>query len=242
MVENAAQHTLDWYRARLGNITGSMVGVLMKEGRGDTFTDAARTYLYQLAAERMMNPAIVDDDEWFEDYIRQTGAPTPAMRWGTEKEEEARDLYASLYKAHVVELGSCRHPSIPRFASSPDGFSYDEDSGIKTCLEIKCPIQSTFMRYVHEVRDNATLLRAKPEYFYQCMAHMMVTNAAQTDFIVYCPWQLNPLHVSRITADEAVFSKMEKRIGLANAFIDSITSNLKGQTYEQQLFRETEPA
>ena len=168
----------------------------------------------------------------FEDYIRQTDTTTRAMRWGTEKEEEARDLYASLYKVHVVELGSCRHPYIPNFASSPDGFSYDEDSVVKTCLEIKCPVQSTFMRYVHEVHDNATLLRAKPEYFYQCMAHMMVTGAAQTDFIVYCPWQLNPLHVSRITADGMVFSKMEKRIGLANAFIDSITSKLKGQTYE----------
>lgn len=228
MVDNAAQHTLGWYRTRLGNITGSMVGVLMKEGRNSPFTDTAKTYLYQLAAERTMNPVIVDDDERFEDYIRQTDITTRAMRWGTEMEEEARDLYTRLRRVHVVELGSCRHPSIPHFASSPDGFCYDEDSGVKTCLEIKCPAQSTFMRYLHEVRDNSTLLLAKPEYFYQCMAHMMVTGSTQTDFIVYCPWQQHPLHITRIHADEAVFSKMEKRIVLANAFIDSVTSNLKG--------------
>lgn len=227
MVDNAAQHTIGWYRARLGNITGSMVGVLMKEGRGYTFTDTAKTYLYQLAAERTMNPAIVDDDERFEDYIRQSDITTRAMRWGTEKEEEARDLYARVRRVNVVELGSCRHPSIPHFASSPDGFCYDEDSRVKTCLEIKCPVQSTFMRYVHEVHDNDTLLSVKPEYFYQCMAHMMVTGSTQTDFIAYCPWQRIPMHITRIMADESVFSKMENRIALANAFIDEVTNTKK---------------
>lgn len=236
MVENAAQHTLDWYRARLGNITGSMVGVLMKEGRGDTFTDAARTYLYQLAAERMMNPAIVDDDEWFEDYIRQTGAPTPAMRWGTEKEEEARDLYASLYKAHVVELGSCRHPSIPRFASSPDGFSYDEDSGVKTCLEIKCPVQSTFMRYKAEVTCGASLLEVKPEYFYQCQAHMMCTEAQWTDFIVYNPFQAHPIHIVRILPDFEEQRRLEERITEANKIISKIVNS------NEQLLRQAQSA
>ena len=227
MTANAAQHTPDWYRSRLGNITGSMVGVLMKYPRGkkEGFTDTAMAYLYQLAAERTMNPAIVDDDTLFGEYLRQVDATTKAMRWGTEQEQYARALYARKCSVRVVEVGSIQHPSIPHFASSPDGFCYDEESGVKTCLEIKCPVQSTFMRYVHEVHDNATLLSVKPEYFYQCMAHMMVTGAEQTDFIVYCPWQRTPLHTTRILADEAVFRKVEERVMEANKIIDSIIGN-----------------
>lgn len=64
-----AQHTLEWYRKRLGKITGSRVGDLMKTSRkkDEMFGDTAKSYIYQLAAERDMNPAIVEDDELFED-------------------------------------------------------------------------------------------------------------------------------------------------------------------------------
>ena len=89
MVTSAEQRTLDWYRVRLGNITGSMVGVLMKEGRNDTFSETAKAYLYQLAAERSMNPAIVNDDELFEMYLYQVDVTTKAMRFGTEQEGKA---------------------------------------------------------------------------------------------------------------------------------------------------------
>ena len=47
-----AQHTIEWYRKRLGCITGSECGVLMKSGRNDRFSDAAKTYIYQIAGER----------------------------------------------------------------------------------------------------------------------------------------------------------------------------------------------
>lgn len=42
-----AQHTIEWYRKRLGCITGSECGVLMKSGRNGCFSDAAKTYIYQ---------------------------------------------------------------------------------------------------------------------------------------------------------------------------------------------------
>lgn len=53
-----AQHTIEWYRKRLGCITGSECGVLMKSGRNDRFSDAAKTYIYQIAGERFMDPDI----------------------------------------------------------------------------------------------------------------------------------------------------------------------------------------
>ena len=221
-----AQRTLGWYRARLGQITGSKVSVLMKAGRAkdETFSREGITYMYQLAAERTMNPDIIASDELFADYLEQVEATSKAMRFGTLMEGSARRLYGALTGRRMVETGSVRHPSLPYFASSPDGFFYDEETGERGCLEIKVPGQAEFTRYVHEVGDAAGLLEVKPEYYYQCVAHMMCAGAAWTDFVAYNPFQAEPIHVARIDADQAVFSQVAERVTLANAFIASLVS------------------
>lgn len=219
-----AQHTLGWYRARLGNITGSKVGDIMKSGRkkDELFGDTAKTYIYQLAAERGMNPVIVEDDDLFSDYIMQVNVSTKAMEWGNEQEDAARKLYQTITGRRIVEVGSCHHPTIKHFASSPDGFFYDEENRGKGCIEIKCPNQSTFMKYKDLIHDNQSLLEVKPEYFYQCMAHMMCNDASWTDFIAYCPFQQKPIHIVRIYPDDKVFKEMEMRINEANKLINEI--------------------
>lgn len=114
------QHSIEWFRKRLGIFTGSQIGLLMKKGRSDYFSDTAKTYIYQVAAERSMNPAIINDDVLFEKYLNQTCVNTKAMQWGTDQEENARELYERLTGRHIVETGSCKHPAIEHFASSPD--------------------------------------------------------------------------------------------------------------------------
>ena len=153
---------------------------------------------------------------------KQTEVTSKAIRWGNEQEADARNLYAEISGLHIVEVGSCKHPTIPHFASSPDGFYYDENTGIKSCLEIKCPNQATFMRYKNEIYDNASLLSVKYEYFYQCMAHMMCTGAKEVYFIAYNPYQSDPIHIVRILPDEKIFAEMDRRIRLANDMIDKI--------------------
>lgn len=218
------QHSLEWYRKRLGCITGSQVGLLMKSGRSksDMFGETAKSYIYSVAAERDMNPVIINDDELFEEYLKQVDVSSKAMRWGNEQEENARILYEKITGRHIVEVGSCKHPTIENFASSPDGFFYDENTGEKGCLEIKCPNQSTFMRYMDEVKDNGSLLTTKPEYFFQCQAHMMATDSHWVDFVVYCPFQQHPIHIVRITPDYSCFAELEKRINAANDIINQI--------------------
>lgn len=224
----AEQRTPDWFRVRLGKITGSMAGVLMKAGRGGAFTDTAKAYLYQLAAERTMNPVVVEDDALFEDYLAQKEVTSKAMRFGTEQEPAARLWYQKVTGRRVAETGSIPHPAIPNFASSPDGFFRDEGTGERGCIEIKCPCQSTFMRYRTEVYNGETLLKVKPEYFYQCMAHMMVTGAGWCDFVAYCPFQSEPLHIVRLLPDGKVFGEMERRILLAEEFISDVVSGTGG--------------
>lgn len=217
-----AQHSIEWFRKRIGMITGSQCGLLMKSGRKDYFSDTGKSYILQIAAERAMNPTIVDSDELFSVYLQQVNVNSKAMQWGTDQEANARSLYEKITGRHPVEVGSCVHPTIQHFSSSPDGFYFDEESGDKLCLEIKCPSQKEFMRYKSEVKDSDSLLSTKYEYFYQCMAHMMVTGAKATDFIAYCPFQSNPIHIIRVEADESVFAEMEKRINAANDIINDL--------------------
>ena len=92
--DNEIQRDLGWFRVRLGSITGSKVGDLMKSGRKkeQVFGDTALSYIYQVAAERMLNPVFVDDDELFADYVEQMQVTSKAIRWGQEQEDNAKDL------------------------------------------------------------------------------------------------------------------------------------------------------
>lgn len=219
IISNAAQHTLDWYRCRLGMITGSNVGLIMKSGKGKIFSDTAESYLYQLVSERTMNPKVINNDDLFELYLNQTNITTKAMQWGNEQESNARSLYTLRTGLKMVEVGSCKHDTIDKFASSPDGFYYNENTGEKVCLEIKCLSQKEYIKYLDSVMDGDGLKKVNSQYYYQCHAHMMVTGATATDFVVYNPFQQIPIHIVRIEKDEAVANEIAERVALANDFI-----------------------
>ena len=220
------QRTLEWYRARLGYITGSQVGTLMKSGRtkDKVFSETALTYLYQLAGERSLNPEIVKDDNMFAFYIDQTTSTSKAMRFGTEQEENARNMYIQMTGRAVQEVGLCKHPTIPYLASSPDGITHDADE--LGCLEVKCPMLSTYSKYVAEIHDNESLKKVNPDYYYQCQNHMACTNATFCDFIAYCPFVENPMHIVRITRDNDDIALMEERVVKAEEVIQSNYSQI----------------
>ena len=228
MINNAAQRTLDWYRARLGKITGSRVGDLMKQGRkkGEIFGETAKSYIYQLAAERCMNKSIIYDDDLFEMYINQSNVTSKAIKWGIEQEDNAREIYKKITGLWVVEIGSIQHKTIPNFASSPDGFIYDENKEVKRVIEIKSPSQSVYMQYCSELKNANDLLAINANYYYQCFAHMMCTGSDYCDFVLYCPFQSNPIKVFEIQKDDSVFSLIEERVRIADNMINEITNNL----------------
>ena len=193
-VINAPQRSLDWHRARLGVITGSEVHKLIGSGRGKDkeFTDTGLSYINNLIFQSDMNPAIITDDELFQKYLDMNSTTSKAMKWGIEYEEEARSIYAELNNVHVVETSLVLHPIIEGFGSSPDGYC-DYDDGNRVCLEIKCPQGGEYIRY-SRFRTPEDLKHGKPEYYWQCLAHMSVTGANRTDFIAYNPMVLHPYH------------------------------------------------
>ena len=211
LASQPTQHSLDWYRVRLGRFTGSQVGRLMKSGRGkdETFSKDALAYINEIVAERMLNPSVVMMDELFEEYLLQVTASSKALAWGNDQEMNARGMYASITKRKVTSCGAIQFSDY--FADSPDGLCI-EDNG---AIEIKCPQNKTHTDYLVGVHDAESLKAIKPDYYWQCMAHMTVSGADWCDWMSYCPFSKKPLHVVRIERDSSAIATLLDRLELA---------------------------
>ena len=213
------QGTSDWLKQRLGKFTGSAIGDLMTKGKkkDDIFGQKAMTYIYDVAAERNLLQAYIDDDYLWEIYQNQVSVSNKYLTWGHDNEPLAVEMYESMTGRVCEEVGSISHPHIPNFAASPDRLT--TDNGKPLVVEIKSPMPKTFMLYKAEVKDNASLLATKPEYYWQIQAELFVTGCKEADFVCFCPFLKNPLHIVRITADEDAQKEIEYRINEAEKII-----------------------
>ena len=223
--DNVEQRSIEWYRCRLGNITGSKVADIMKSGRkkDEMWSDTAKSYLFQIAGERLFNKDFLDDDDVFQDYIDQVSVTTKAMQWGTDNEDAAKNLYMDMNfpEGEIVGLSSCKHDTIPHFAASPDGAIYDTDGNIRI-IEVKCPNINTYMKYRSLIHDAESLKEVEPKYYWQMMAEMSCTGAKSGIFITYNPWLSKPIHWADIERNEEDIKLMEERVINANQFIEEI--------------------
>ena len=223
LVDNVEQRSLDWFRLRCGSFTGSKIGDLMKSGRKkeQIFGDVAMSLIFKVAAERMLNPVFVNDDELFGQYIEQQQVYSKAIIWGQEQEDEAKDLLMRKNPEwELADVSSCKHDTIPHFAASPDAIIYDRK---KLMIgEIKCPSVHTFVRYLVEINDAESLKKVQPDYFYQMQAEMACTNAESGIFVAYCPWLVKPIHIVPIERDEEAIKAIEERVVKANEIVEQI--------------------
>ena len=226
IADGVEQRSLEWFRSRVGNITGSKVSEIMKSGRKkeELWSDTAKSYLYQIAGERLFNPDFLNDDDVFQDYIDQASFTTKAMQWGSDQEEAAKSLWMTMNfpEGEIVDLSSCQHDTIPHFAASPDGAIYGRNGEDIRIIEVKCPNINTYMKYRSLIHDASSLKETEPKYYWQMMAEMSCTGAKSGIFITYCPWLSKPIHWAEIERVEEDIKLMEERVILANQFIDEI--------------------
>lgn len=224
IADGTGQRSTAWFRSRIGYLTGSKISEIMKAGRkkDEPWSETAKSYLYQVAAERLFNPVFLEDEGTFQDYLDLTSFTTKAMEWGTVQESTAIELYEKMFLKDndVVPMPSCRHKSIPHFAASPDGGIY-ENGGLRI-IEVKCPNINTYMKYRLLIHDAASLKETEPKYYWQMMAEMSCTEAKSGTFITYTPWLTKPIHHAEIERVEDDIKLMEERVILANEFIEQI--------------------
>ena len=201
----------------------------MKCGRKkeEVWSETARSYIYQVAGERLFNEKFLEDDGIFQDYLDLTSVSTKAMQFGSDQEDAAKSLFMQMNfpEGEITELSSCKHDTIPYFAASPDGAIYGRDGGDIKIIEVKCPNINTYMKYRTLIHDAASLKETEPKYYWQMMAEMSCTGAKSGIFIVYCPWLSKPIHWAEIERVENDIELMEQRVILANDFINKIINS-----------------
>lgn len=220
------QHSNEWYKCRLGHFTGSQVGRLMKRGRGKDaeWSADALTYIKEIVAERLINPTILAIPDLFDQYLDFTVESSKMMAWGNDQELNARGMYASITKRKVTSCGAIQ--MFAYFADSPDGLCIDDDGAI----EIKCPANKTHTEYLASVHDAESLKAIKPEYYWQCMAHMAASGAEWCDWMSYCPFNKKPLHIVRLERDSSAIALMLDRLEQAEAIAQEIITKISGNS------------
>lgn len=213
------QHSNAWFRMRLGNITGSQVGRLMKPARkeGELSADA-QAYIKEIVAERLLSDAVKEIDMFLEKYIDITSPTSRAMAWGNEYEHEAIQLYEQLTGNKVTRCGSIQHETEAHFWDSPDGIVLESNGTI----EVKCPMPKTHAEYLLNVRDAESLKKIKPEYYWQCYAHMTNVGAEWCDWMSYNPFLKPSLHVVRIHRDNEEVVRMLDTVHTADYMADTL--------------------
>ena len=223
IVDNIEQRSLEWHRLRCGSFTGSKIGDLMKSGKKkeQIFGETAMSYIYKVAAERMINPVFIEDDDLFGQYVESQQIYSKAIVWGQEQEDNAKDLLMRKNPEwELADVSSCKHDTIPHFAASPDAIVYDRKKLM--VVEIKSPQPQTYTRYLVHIKDNESLKNTEPNYYYQMMAEMACTGAESGIFVAYCPWLINPIHIVPIERDNETIKAIEERVIKANEIVEQI--------------------
>lgn len=157
-----------WLSARCGKLTASRMSDAMsflKDGKTPTAKRSA--LLRELLAERVT-----------QDSVRHF--VTDAMRFGLEKEAEAKAAYEALTGAFVGDAGFYDHPRIDNFGATPDGLL--ADGGL---IETKVPTSPTFVEWV--------MAGVVPEcHRPQMCAQLACTGRAWVEFVAFDPRVRDP--------------------------------------------------
>jgi len=198
--EAGEQGSVEWLYERVGHATCSDFSNLMEKRKDGKESAARRTYRIELTGERL------------------TGQPSERfvssyMKWGTEKEPDARMAYETQTGALVVVPGFTKHPTIAWCGGSVDGLV--DDDGI---IEIKCPATKTHIE---------TLLAGSmpEEHAAQTQGYLWITGRQWCDFISFDPRMPEglKLYVQRVARDDEYISALSKEV---DAFLDEVAKQV----------------
>lgn len=211
---NDLQRTPEWYEARRGKITASEVADILVKGRGkdEVFGKTAISYLNEKVAERFMEP------DMFLYYMEDVKRSTPAMRWGTEYEDTAREQYELATGRKVMDCPFTEMKGYEGYVGgSPDG----RCSTMDRIIEIKAPYNPAI--HLEHCRWNTPddLKKGNLQYYSQVIHNMINTGTKFCDFISYSPLYRGglDLHILEIPLDEDFASLLMERIDLGVAYI-----------------------
>lgn len=191
----ADQLSDEWFAARLGALTGSIVGDIMpgKSGKLPSWDKM----MYKKAVEYM---AGVDESK---------PIPEANADWGKFWEPYARSSYNEQKGIEMEEPGLIRSDFNDLVATSPDGIT---ELGF-IVLEIKCPMtMAKHLEYMHKSPAlNLSSVALEKRYYWQCRHHMLCTGATSCDFVTYHDsFEPKTTHIVTVERDQAEMDIMQE--------------------------------
>ena len=219
------QHSVDWYKNRLGHFTGSQVGRLMKRGRGKDaeWSADALTYIKEVVAERLINPTIIEIPDLFDEYLDFSVATSKMMAWGNDNEDKALGAYCSLTKRKVTKCGALPNEQLGVLWDSPDGLLLENDG----VVEVKCPAPKAHTEYILNVNSAEELLEVDPKYYWQVITHLANTGASFCNWMSYCPFLKPSLHIVTIERNEDAIAQLLERVAKAEQIASAMVEKAK---------------
>ena len=154
------QRSKEWFEARKGRVTASMVGAVLGLDPNCTREEAMRRMVrsYQgLPSE-------------FQGNI--------ATQWGVTHEDEAREAFEREFKVSVDPATFVVHPNIPWLGASPDGYVERQ-----SLFECKCPFGIR-----NDENPVFKTGEEQPHYYAQMQIQMLVTGRIRCFFYQWTPF------------------------------------------------------
>ena len=187
----------NWLRARAGKLTASRMRDAMdylKNGQ----PSAKRTQLMrELLAERMTGDSV-------QHFV------TDAMRWGLEREAEAKAAYEAETGILVGEAGFFDHPRIDGLGATPDGMLPS-----RGLIETKCPTTPTFVEWVMAGKVPA-------EHKPQMCVQLACTGRQWCEFVAFDPRIRDPKRRLFIRRYEPTAEEIAKIEAAAETFLGEL--------------------
>lgn len=211
-------NTLEWQQCRIGKITASQVFKIFVSGQGkdNLMGVGAMTYLNQKIGE-ILTQTMYDDIPETEDILRGLGNEQFALeRYSEITGEIVQD--SLLFEYNAIACGT------------NDGEIIYPSGEIKAILEVKCPRPHKHIQ-ICAIEAAIELKAIDKQYYGQCQANMMFTDAEYADFISYSDaikhYDLQ-IRIIRIYPDQQWRKDFIERIGwIAEYFVNQIEKILK---------------
>ncbi len=203
--EELIQGSDEWFQARVGKITASRLGDIMRKTKWGESTYKAKVRL-ELAIERITGKSA------------SSVTMNQAMRDGVEREPDARKLFEAITGKDVALCGSFNHPEIVNTSASPDGLLRGEDA----VLEIKCPTHATHAK-------NLMAQTMPKNYEYQVQWQIACTESEYAYFASYHPDFPKELRLKwvKVLRDNIMILELEDAVRQFDIEVEDLIIKLK---------------
>lgn len=217
------QGSKNWFKMRLGLLTGSKWPSIMTKGRGSEYGDTFYKMLNTIYVERDLSDDGIDlyVEEQYNTEFRQT-------KWGNKYEQFAREAYEQItgdtVKTTTFKVGKL----ITWIAGSFDG----EVESKNKIIEIKCPYDVTV--HVKNCELEKTGITEKHTYYAQIQCNIFVAGVDSCDFVSYDPRRkTNKIVIINVPKDDAFIEKMIIRGTILDSACDLMLND--GLTAEEAI-------